>query len=587
MGTSIRDWQKQGVTLTVELATSGALTVGGNSIQFPFNSGRVGGAPVGWTAGEYPFPGDTSKYNYTTASNVFSVSAKTMPIETRYAGIWSQSFTIIPGFRYQVAVQARLMAGKTPTNYTVNLDYSYDGGSTWLNYIGAGNVAQANWQDVLGVGAQPIPSGYTLGRLTLWGSPPQGNLGMWGTQFQGLYVTQLDLAPPSIVWHDITCDVQSLGIRYGRERFTNRYDVASLAIQLLNNDGQYSFHDPHPLGLQPGRQVRVTATYKGKTYPLAFHVLDSITDGYTLDGRVISQWQCVDPTTVLSNANVATSQAYNLIGGGKRIGVLLDQVGYVPRLLDPGTFWLQQIIASGSSVRDECGLTADSEGGNFFADRQGNCVYKDRNWRATDTHLTQVQADLVGYPAEGSVMPIVDDTPTAPGAPLICTRELVTDWSLARVVNLVTLAKAGGNAQTFEDKTSQKQYGPHTYQRLDFVLENDSDLPIRAADIMSNYTDPVLRVNSVAYAPGVSGAWEWTLGVFLNWLVRVWYSHPTEFWGFAVCVHIQSVEHRITPDDWYTTLTVDLPESFTEVVWAPTSGWDAGIWDEALWDSIG
>ena len=184
-------------------------------------------------------------------------------------------------------------------------------------------------------------------------------------------------------------------------------------------------------------------------------------------------------------------------------------------------------------------------------------------------------------------MPIVDDTPTAPGAPLICTRELVTDWSLARVVNLVTLAKAGGNAQTFEDKTSQKQYGPHTYQRLDFVLENDSDLPIRAADIMSNYTDPVLRVNSVAYAPGVSGAWEWTLGVFLNWLVRVWYSHPTEFWGFAVCVHIQSVEHRITPDDWYTTLTVDLPESFTEVVWAPTSGWDAGIWDEALWDSIG
>jgi hypothetical protein len=379
--------------------------------------------------------------------------------------------------------------------------------------------------------------------------------------------------------------VQAIDIRYGREKFTNRYDVATMQIELLNNLGQYSFHQPHPLNLRPGRQVRVTATYEGIDYPLAFHILDSITDAYGMDGSVISRWQCVDPTTVLSNVETATNAAPGVQGGG-RIALLLDQIGYVPRLLDNGVWNMAPIKSSGRTLRDECGLTGDSEGGQFFADRLGQVVYKDRTWPDVDPDLMEVTADLVGFPHDGPVMPIVDAVPTQAGAPLICINELVTDWSMARVVNLVSLANAGGTAQVFEDEVSIKAHGPQTYQRHDFVLMTDEHLPDRAADIMTGYADPVLRFNSVRFAPGMAGAWPWTLGLFLNWLVRVWYTHPTNYWGYACCVHVQSIEHRISPNDWETTLTVDLPESFTEMEWATTWGWDEGIWDEDIWDQI-
>ena len=583
MVASVRDWQLQGVTLKVEVATSGALVIGGTQTDMPFQTGGVGGKPLGWS----DTAADPSLYNYTTAQNVFSISTKAIPPTTTYAGIASPSFPVTPGLRYQIGVQAQQMTGKQQSGRYLRTQLSVDG-SSWFNYLGSAAIAQTNWEDVL-ITTDPIGAGYALMRIILEGyspAPAQAQT-LWGTQFQNLYRKELEPAPPPIVWHDITCDVQSIGIRYGREKFTNRYDVSTLSLQLKNDEGQYSFHDPHPLNLQPGRQVRVTATYKGVTYPQAFHVLDSITDSFSLEGRAISRWQCTDPTAILSNTNAASLYTPQLSGGGIRIGILLDQVGYVPRLLDTGTWGMQGVKDTGRTVRDEAGVTADSEGGNFFADRQGNCVYKDRTWINTDPKIKNVQADLVAYPHDGSVMPIVDTVPTDPNAALICVNEYVSDWSLARVINLVQLANAGGTAQTFQDKASQKAYGPQTYQRLDFVLLEDFHLADRANDIMANYTDPVLRVQKVSYAPGLSATWEFTLGVFLNWMVRVWYSHPTEFWGYAFCVHIQSIEHRISPTDWATTFTVDLPASFAELVWGNGAGWDEGIWDETNWDQIG
>lgn len=591
MVATVRDWQLHGVDLKVEVATSGALTVGSNSTVFPFNTGGVGGAPAGWSAfSNWPNPpGNPGNYNFTTALNVFSVSAKTVPATTENAGIQSSSFPLVPGYRYQVGCQQRRMAGKTPSNFSAAIYTSQDNGNTWQGsaFVSVGGAAAQDWSTAIGTSNLVLQAGFTLGKLVLLGSPDSFNLGLWGTQYQNVFVAQMDLTPLPIVWHDITCDVQSIGIRYGREKFTNRYDVSTLSLQLKNDDGEYSFHSDHPLNLKPGRQVRVTATYKGVTYPQAFHVIDSITDAFSLDGRAVSRWQCVDPTTVLSNANVATAPPLYSPGGGGRIGRLLDQVGYVPRFLDFGQFYMQGIVASGRTVRDEAGLTADSEGGNFFADRLGNCIYKDRTWQTSDPNLTSVQADLVAYPHEGDVMPIVDDIPTDTDAAMICVNELKSDWSLARVVNIVTLANAGGTAQAFVNADSMKAYGPQTYQRLDFVLMYDTDLPTRAADIMGNYTDPVLRFNAVSYAPGLSGSWEFTLGVFLNWLVRVWYTHPINYWGYATTVHIQSIEHRISPTDWSTTFTVDLPKSFVEIIWAMTTGWDVGLWDSATWDAVG
>ena len=585
MVATIRDWQLAGITIKVEVATSGALVVGKNQTDIPFNTGGTNGAPYGWSPGEYSSSGNagnTSKYNFTTQQGTFSVSVVT-PGDGKYAGIWGPVYTAVPGYRYQIGVQARQMASKDQSSRDVVLETSSNGGNTWSIYTGSqGVIATSDWEDILATG-NAMPAGMTMMRPRLIGGPNLNNAAYWGTQFQNLYIRQLDLAPPALTWRDISCDVMGLGIRYGRERFTNRYDVSTLVVDLLNDDGEYTYHSNHPFGLQPGRQVRVTAQYKGVTYPLAFHVIDTLNEGYTIDGHSLSHWNCVDPTTVLSNVTVATNSGPVAYPSGTRINMLLDQVGYIPRLIDTGKWNTQKVTGSNRTIRDECGVTADSEGGNFFADRSGNCVYKDRSWLTTDPNLTQVTADLLAMPAGD--LPYVDDIPNQPNSAVICTDELNTDWSLDRVINVVSLANAGGVARNYSDPNSVKTYGPQTYQRMDFVLWSDSDLDTRANDIMSGYSDPVLRVNSVGFAPGISQEWEWTLGVFLNWLVRVWYEHPINGWGFAVCVHVQSIEHRISPSDWSTTMSVDLPQQFAELEFNDY-GWDMGNWDEAIWDQM-
>jgi len=594
MPTSIRDWQKHGVTLKVELATSGSLIVGSNETKIPFNTGGSYGAPVGWRTGELntadyePYPGSESMHNHTTSGGLYSTSSKGVALTSRWGGIWSNPtwvWPVTPGHRYQVGAQVRQMAGKALTVRRILVQVAASPAGPWVHYINPSLVwLGTEWEDVSYTGPA-MPAGMTVARILLLGAnPPAATLTEWGLQWQNLYLREMDLETPPLTWVDITCDVQAMNVRYGRERFTNRYDVSTMQLDMLNTSGKYTYHENHPLNLAPGRQVRVTATYEGIEYPLAFHVIDSLTDGYSMDGHVVSRWSLTDPTAILSNKTVASSQLPpGSQKGGGRINAVLDQIGYLPRLIDEGNFFMRNIEASGRSLRDEAGVTADSEGGNFFADREGNCVYKDRDWNAEDSNLNTVTADLVGQPHWGD-MPQVDEIPTDPDAPLICINELQTSWSLDRVVNIVSLANAGGTAQEYVNEASMKQYGPFTYQRHDFVNSTSGYiLDQRAADIMTGYSDPVLRVNSVAYAPGVSGAWDWTLAAFLNWMVRVWYSHPTEDWGYAVCVHIQSIEHRISPKDWLTTLVVDLPASFRELEWSD-HGWDMDEWDATYWD---
>lgn len=587
MAATVRDWQAHGVTLKVELATSGSLVSTGEQTFFPFASGGSGGAPNGWTAGEIPTPGsNTSLYNFTTAQGVASVSVKAVPTVQKSAGFWSPSFAIEPGAMYQIGCEARQMDGKAVSNRSVYMDRSNTNGTSWTFAMGTQvwpAYTGGEWEDILDGTSQPIPAGYTLGRLFVGGTCPADQLGLWGVQFRNLFIRKV-VAPEAITWVDVTCDVQTLGVRYGRERFTNRYDVSALQLDLLNDEGTYSYHEPHPLNLAPGRQVRVTATYKGVTYPMAFHVIDSMIDAYGLDGHIVSRWSLVDPTAFLSNSKVFSDQSVQY-KPGQRIGILLNQVGYVPRLLDAGTWNCLGIQSSGRSVRDEAGVTADSVGGNFFADREGNCVYKDRDWLTTDPRLTNVQANLIASSHENrDNLPQVDPIPTDPLAPTVCVNELATDWSLARVINTVSLANEGGEVRDYVDSDSVLKYGPQTYQRHDFILLDSDHLDTRAQDIMGGYSKAVLRVNSTSFAPGMSDAWEFTLGVFLNWLVRVWFTHPIHAWGYAVCSHIQSIEHRITPTDWLTTVTVDQPSSYSETIWASGVGWDEGVWDVNLWD---
>jgi hypothetical protein len=210
----------------------------------------------------------------------------------------------------------------------------------------------------------------------------------------------MDMNYPDPTWHEVTCDVRSLSTHYGRDKFTGRYDVATANITINNDDGAYTYRYVHPLGLRPGRFVKVVlyAPNSQTPYDTYYGIIDSLADGYSLDGHATTTLACVDVSTLLSNTTVPTygSEA-TTYKSGARFNALYRSVGWLNQNAsnDPGVFMQQHILSNGRTIRDELGLIADSEGGLFYTDRKGIITYRDRNTVATKSEWNTVQAELL------------------------------------------------------------------------------------------------------------------------------------------------------------------------------------------------
>lgn len=819
-------WQ-EAIDLKVYLSTAGDFVSLGDRAEYPFMAGGSG-YPAGWTmynsAGANP--GDV---NWTTQNGRFSVSnaSLTDAHAGKFYGVY-RDFPVTPGHFYIFTLQARQMDDKTTTQRNIRYEWSTGAGS------GSYANAQTDWEQV-SIPTGAAPAGATFLRIIIqvvyyWGQGPSTDpqaVMTWGAQFQNVSIIDQLPTYPEPAWDEITCEVRNLGLRYGRDKFVNRYDVASMSLSVINDSGDFTYNPQTTL--RPGRFIKVEAQERDSTNAkqfLFYGIVDSLTDAFTLDGHAVTVIQAVDISSLLSNTQVPTATwASTVMKSGSRFAKLLDAVAWHPtmRRVDPGVFNQQAILANGRSVRDELGLIADSEGGYFFASRDGELTYHGRDWNAAYTN--SVYAELMAQPVElvehwdtdsvkfafngvignymkvpyfsqfntvnggidiqcrvrvndwstltnqtfcaryegialqwifskantgrflrfflnaqgsskfstaplpaeirngdicwvrvqredatgivrfsyaldrgtntaptmaqwiqlgadvastagaipntaagciigarssgqdplnGNIwvvsirdgvnitvtrmyvsttfaeglagatsfsitnpatpvtvyqiaphttiqsdpvrlpdrLPVVDDIPDAAAdpadMPIICLRELQTSWSRDRVVNEVSVANQGGSAITTIDTASQQKYGPRTYQRMDFLNTNDdiTYLTTRTADIMDGYTDAILRVNTVQFRPTKDANVYWfALNVFLNYLVRVRYTHPTQGWGFSVVSHVQGLEHSFTLNDWVVTLFLDEPEAFNYWNDATGAGWDVSEWDTDLWDA--
>lgn len=591
MGT-IEAWREAGVDLRVYVNTVPGIVYGGLRSSVPFNPGGPDGVPLGFTSYSLN-PGIDNKTQISRfveeqgTNDWFYIQSATVPNNSSYWG-GTYETDAVANRRYFVTVDVRKIDLYSGYYRTWITEYNPStGNETYLAAVD--NYATDSWVTIALISSRPlrVAQGWTKLRIRLTGqNPGNATTDSFGIRFRNLEIIARNEAATSPVWRDITCDVQELTTRYGRERFTNRYEVATANLQLLNIDGEYSYKNPHPFNFGPGRQIKVEATYAGVTYPFAYGVIDGLVDTVDLDGHAVTAVNCLDPSTVMANKSVPGLPWVNPpFPSGQRIATLVDYIGYPYKLLDAGQWTEQAIQASGRSVRDEIGISSDSEGGSVFADRSGNFVYKDRSWLTTDAKLKNVTAN---FDARQSNQLPFDGTPTLPGAPRMLPNRLVTDYSQSRIVNYVELASAGTSARTYRDLDSDRDYGPKTYQRMDFVLlastaaQYEAWIDQRAADIMDGYDQPKLRLNALVYRADLIGNdWTWTLTAFLNWLVRVWYQNPRTGWGWLIVTHIQSIEHRITPTEWETTLSLDQPTYYSD---APIT--DYGYWDTgAKWDT--
>lgn len=581
------NWHDEELRVRLYTSLTGDIVKLGTTTEFPFASGGTNGAPSGWTP-YFENGGVQSDVSFTTAMGRFSIGNVGTAIHHggRY-GVY-RDFIVTANKSYLLQLQARTTGGRTKT----------------IRYVEFATSASVNWvklsqmwtyDDWENISLYITPGASTTIRVCMMAAPytmdPKGMMTdvNWGIQFQNVSLTEYTPLSPLPTWHEITCDTKELSINYGRDKFTSRYNIATANVRVDNSSSYYTYGNGNADELRPGRFLRATLTLPGTTVeqPFYYGVIDSFTDTFDIDGSALVELSCIDTSSLVANMTVPTASSRDdIYYSYTRFREVLKAVGFNQNFYTSGStqFSQQAIVANGRSVRDELGIIADSEGGWFFVDRNGVLTFRGRNWKPT-THTT-VQAELIATPTRE--IPKVDEIPTVANVPIVELKGLGSDWTRDRIVNDVSISNMDGTALRYQDFESQRKYGPFTYQRLDFVNDNAGEptyANARAADFMTGYADPILRVNSIQFNP-VPETYLWAATVWLEDLVRVRYQHGNG-WGWSVCTHVQGFRHTLTPKSWDMSIALDHPETFTYWEQKDGSGWDVSMWDVDIWDEWG
>lgn len=606
------------IQLIAEISSQGSWVSAPVATAWPFEQWSAVDPPTNWAKSVV---GTTSLWAWYGTGNTGITTMRSNSLNTQLStahGI-NRYFWLDGAATYQVSVKVRghtpptgasggdaargatsgpvLVVGKkragdaSPWTFTSNNTYRTDGlpdSENWYE-LGMSVVTAANEDQI---------------RIDLQCSNALDHTGQWGVDWKDLSITKVKAYGfyTEMGWYAVQCETMDASIRYGRTRFTERYDVGTAAVRLNNVTGKYQYQISHPLGFRPGRMFRLQAKIRatGVMYPLFYGVIDRIATEMTLDGKANVTLTVFDTTSFTSDTKTPNLWigSYAIVGGdplllsGNRVNALLDSAGVAQsfRSIATGVFPMQNVAESSRSIREEIGVTADSEGGSFFAERDGTIVYRDRNW-VDGTYATQVQANFNAYSSDVNIA-IEDGVVTAPGAPTICPFNMATDWSMERVINQITLAVAGGSKMFYANAYSQSQYGIATYQRLDYVNKATTSYSVatmlnaRANDLFTGSLNAELRVQRLEYRPGNNDGWVFALSAFLDWSVRVMYYMLNGTWGFSTVVRIQSVEHRISPTDWVIAYNLDQPSAYLGTLTPlEDGGWDRDNWDQGDWDS--
>lgn len=367
-------------------------------------------------------------------------------------------------------------------------------------------------------------------------------------------------------WQDFTEYVLSVTLNSGAERWGQRFQAGSARIVVDNTTGIFTPGSaaPSPFFRQyrPGRRIRVVAVPDPDNpvkVPLFTGRLDAsnneLADGGHDSTAVLS---CLDYMASFAAHNPPEGPATGTQRTDERVHAALDRMEWPEDLRDVQT-GVHHVRSStlADSTLEECQRAADAEGGAFFASPDGKATFKARNWLTDDPRSKDVQG-YIGY----------DEVPA--GAQAAHAVDIQTSWELARVVNDVGFARAGGTMQFAVDPPSRLAYGPRSYRRTDFENSSDSEVENLAVRYLQSFKDVRLRVDSVTIGAVADPdnedlnrlLWDTRLGDRLA--VRVASAHG---WEIEREVHVMGITHQITGNDWQATFRLDDAQTIPVTFW--------------------
>lgn len=371
------------------------------------------------------------------------------------------------------------------------------------------------------------------------------------------------------------CDLLDVSIDRGRDRWLDRFGASSAGFTAEDRAGLLSWDagaDPATMPVRPGIGVRIRALslHSGIDFPLWRGFLESVSDTFSPNAIPAAKLTCQDAIAQLSHIS---PPEVTPVGGGEssdeRITRLLDAAGWPLdwRDLQGGTITVVETNLSGN-VADSMGLTADSEGGAVFADRDGKVAFRNRDWLRVADYATTIQASIGGEARD------------------VCGAQYELTRTGGDVVNDIQLTRVGGTMQRYTDPTSIGLYRQRTFSRNDYICEDDDQIDVLgnrmlAARATGQARIPKLTIQATDDLP----TWEFILGVDYGWRIAVHYDPITDpimggTTGWTREMYVQGVSHRISPAGWTCELKVDDAEFRDADTWDGEHGWDVARWTE-------
>ena len=303
-----------------------------------------------------------------------------------------------------------------------------------------------------------------------------------------------------LTWVQIpSAQIKNWSVRFGASQGDNptlRHDPATATVEFHD---PFRHFDPENLAgpyvsagrsqVEEMRRVKIVAVWNGISYAVFYGFTDEFKPNYNGNFWTTTVMTATDPSKVMAATNrdpIAPVGGGEL--GGARITRILDQIGWPAsaRVISTGNVAMQATTLEGN-VLSELQQVQDTEGGQFFFDRLGRAVFRNRDHILTATRSKVVQVlfgdNPTGWAVSGE-MPYADVEPTS---------------GEDNVVNSISAQRVGGVEQTVENALSVAQYLRKNHTRSDLLHNSDADTLAWAQALLYRYATPARRFASISF----------------------------------------------------------------------------------------
>lgn len=445
-----------------------------------------------------------------------------------------------------------------PTQYKFDMAYSLVAGATYHIVITVdeewvrGYINAEKWLELgtPGVNINPAADTLFIGQDDDSPSPFVGKIDEVAVFTRAIskervaYHYASSAATTTVTWTTISDDVlgssrlKALSCKRGRADELRGPETGTFAGELRNQDRRFDpvfASSPYFPNVKPVKQVRLSATIGGTTYPVWRGDAQEWPQEWEARENTVPL-QANDAWDFLSAAEIE-ELARPEEGTGARIGAILDAAGWprARRVLSTGYSTVQAIENAQGNAKSMIEEIVAVESGIIYVSRTGDITFRDRLFPVLNaTPLTTFS----NIPLAGE-FPIVDARPQE-------TKNTIK--------NSVEVTVTGGQVFKAESPESMISYRKRSY-KIQLPFANPNEAQAKAEWTLAQYKDPYIHIAEAVIEPQMdAGLWAVVLGREIGDRVRFKIYPPGGGGVIDLQCFIESIEHQYIVGRWSTKM---------------------------------